>query len=64
MNLSYYPIHTVVLQVTKEKGRERERENVNITCTGGRGAGCTGIRETKLFRWFMESVYKEADRER
>lgn len=26
MNLSYYPIHTVVLQVTKEKGRERERE--------------------------------------
>lgn len=34
MNLSYYPIHTGVLQVTKE----RERERMNIMCTSRKGA--------------------------
>ena len=38
MNLSYYPIHTVVLQVTKEKGGEGGRENMNTMCTGRKGA--------------------------
>lgn len=40
MNLSYYAMHTVVLQVTKEKG---ERENRNIMSTGREGPVHTGI---------------------
>lgn len=44
MNLSYYPIHTAVLQVTKEREGEREaenegeREHMNVRHTGRKGA--------------------------
>ena len=49
MNLSYYPIHTVVLQVTKEKGGEGGRENVDTMCTGRKGARICGDMGNKAF---------------
>ena len=49
MNLSYYPIHTVVLQVTQEKGGEGGRENVDTMCTGRKGARICGDMGNKAF---------------
>jgi hypothetical protein len=38
MNLSYYPIHAVELQVTKERGREGKREREKKEGTQEKGS--------------------------
>lgn len=43
MNLSYYPIHTAVLQVTKEREGERERQREGGR--EGRAHGCEAHRK-------------------